>query len=259
MNQIPKFHLRFRYLGALLLLLALPLISVESAAMMSTQVLNIDSLDASTPGPTPQAPRSELIGLEAQISTQEAQIGDLERALARHEDEVDFMLRDIQWRVDSRLWIGAAVAAVLGFLGFHTYRKVDRGIRERISTTLEQELYSLDPTMLSIRIRRGRELDREYRRLELSGLKNLSWYSDFGKQCTFGITIVPIDDLADEDEFLRLLDAYHFEPSRAAFVLYAREHRVRQKVIDAYENLTLANNPTSVAGAVLIVGRGLET
>lgn len=239
------------YASSLVTLAILAMTSLVGTGAASSLSTEEELQIGSTPQPTPRDTHEQLAELEARID-------ELERQVARHQKDVDFALRDTQWRIDRWVWIAAAIVAILGFLGFQTYRQVNQGIRKRISSTLEQELYSLDPAFISIRIRRDRQLEREYRRLELSGLKNLSWYSDFSKKCRYGITIIPIDGPEDEDEFLRLLDEYQFEPSRAAFVLYAREYRVKSDVIEAYDNLTLANNPTSLAGAILIVGRGLE-
>lgn len=243
-----NMRVRVGSLVAIALLIVTSLVGTGAASTLPTKEgLHLGS----APQPTPQDTNSQLAELQARMD-------ELEREVAHHQKDVDFALRDTQWRIDRWVWIGGAIVAILGFLGYRTYRQVNQGIRERISSTLEQEMYSLDPAFLSIRIRRGRQLEREYRRLELSGLRNLSWYSDFSRKCEYGITIIPIDGPEDEDEFLRLLNEYQFEPARAAFVLYAREHRVKSDVIEAYDNLTLANNPTSLAGAILIVGRGLE-
>lgn len=216
--------------------------------------LLIWSLPAQAQGTTPpvQVPTStpDTIGtLQADNATQQVQIEKLQR-------EQEYQLRDMRWEVNQKLFIAAVIGIVATLLGIRELRIV-------IRKTLEKELYQLDPTMLTIRIRQREGMDAVYNRLDLSGLKNLKWYNDFGKACLRGVTIVPIMNEEDEDEFLKFIrnKKYEFSPKQAAFILYTSDYRVpkekMQALMQAYDNLTFANTPTTAASAVLVVGRGL--
>jgi hypothetical protein len=210
--------------------------------------------------PAPVAtPDPTIAALQNAVATQQVQIDRLTRGIEDVKKDQEDALRDVRWYLDRRLIIAAAVLAVLAFLGIKEWAGLEGKIRARMNSALDKELYQLDPTMLTIHLRRDRGLEREYRRLEMSGLKNLKWYDDFGKACLKGITIVPITNEADETEFRTFLSTFAPDPRRAAFILYAvQPYRVTQSTIDAYDNVALAQTPTTLAGAVLVAGRGLS-
>jgi hypothetical protein len=157
----------------------------------------------------------------------------------------------------------------------------------KIQSTLDQEIYQLDPAKFTIHLCEGRDPDtlaadknakppekkpeadkderlemrRVWQRLELSGLKNRRWYPNLNKTNYRGITIVPIACLQDEESFQGFISENRLKlnDTHAAFILYAyANYRVSDETISCYPNLALANTPTTVANAVLAVGRGLK-
>jgi hypothetical protein len=202
-------------------------------------------------------PEPTVVDMQNTISTQQVEIDQLDRELQAIREDHDYEIRDIRWSIDIKLAVATIIFTVAGFFGIRTYQGIDEKIRKKISSTLDKELYQLDPTMLTIHIREG--LDRERRRLEMSGLKNVKYYLDFDKSCRRGVTIVPISQESDEEEFITFLNSYELDPRRAAFILYATgDYRVSEETTMAYENLALANTPTTLVMAVLAVGRGLN-
>jgi hypothetical protein len=206
-------------------------------------------------GPLPVATQS----LTETIAAQRATVERLSRELEFHKQDQQLSFREMSWRIDRYVWLIGIVVTFAAFFGFRTWADLEARIRTSIRATLEKELYQLDPTMLTIRLRRNRDLDRELVRLRSSGLKNTQWYSDFGKICKTGITIVPIGGSSDEEEFVSFLRAIDIDPSSAAFILYSpSRYRISDSTLNAFDNLAVANMPTTLASAVLVVGRGLN-
>ena len=199
-----------------------------------------------------------------QSSGNPADLPELTGRVEKLENDLAITLRDVAWKMDQKLlilgWTAIFVSFLAGFLGIKTYNDLDRTIRERVNSTLEKELYQLDPTMLHIWIRKEDGMEKIRRRLELSGLQNLHWFNDFGKNNKRGVTIVPVNDLEAEKEYVKAIKSLKPEPTQAAFILYAPQkgYFVAPNTLDAYENSAAANMPSTVINAILAVGRGLK-
>lgn len=196
---------------------------------------------------------------------------DLDKLAARLtqlEIEQDYQLKVFEWKQDQKLlvlgWTSLFISFVAAFLGLKTYNDLDRIIKNKVNATLEKELYQLDPTMLSIHLMRNCEQEATWKRLELTGLKNLKWHDGLEsgnvKQLFQGITIVPIKTAEQQKTFCKFLFTYENElnPKRCAFILAAPPNALDPRVLSLDFNLVPANTPATVASAVLVVGRGLK-
>ncbi len=197
-------------------------------------------------------------------ATPPADLPELTSRVEKLENDLAFTLRDVAWKMDQKLlilgWTAVFVSFLAGFLGIKTYNDLDRTIRKKVNSVLEKELYQLDPTMLHIWIRKEDGMEKIWRRLELSGLQNLHWFKDYGKQNMKGVTIIPITSPDDEKEYTKAIKSLKPVSSQAAFILYAPQkgYFVDAKTLDAYENSATANMPSTVINAILAVGRGLK-
>lgn len=190
-------------------------------------------------------------------------------------------LKAFEWQLDQKLIILSSIAVfisfIAGFLGYRTYNDLDKVIKEKINSSLEKALYQLDPTYLPIhiykgRIRRNLKKDEKprtaareglpdvHRRLELTGLLNRGEITYLDKVTQTGITIIPIDDEADEEEFIKFIKdgKVKLDPEEAGVILYAPRGYEIKKAQNVFENTTIANMPVTVASMVLVVGRGLK-
>lgn len=211
----------------------------------------------------------------------QSQVDDLTRRVDKLENDQFFTLREIERGINEKLLILGSVALFIsflaGFLGYKTYNDLDRVIKEKVNSSLEKALYQLDPTYLPIHIYKGRarrnlkegetprtaardSLPDVVRRLELTGLLNVEGIKYLGSESQVGITVIPIDDEADEDEFIRFVQdgKVKLDPQEAGFILYAQRGYDVKKAQTAFENTTIANMPVTVASMVLVVGRGLK-
>jgi tetrahydromethanopterin S-methyltransferase subunit G len=197
-------------------------------------------------------------------SNQPADLPELTSRVQKLENDVAFTLRDIAWRMDQKLlilgWAALGISFLAGIVGIKTYNDLDKTIRERVMAVLDKALYELDPTMLNIWIRKEDGMEKIWRRLELSGLQNLHWFTDYGKKNLKGVSIVPVKNTDDETEYMKAVKSLKPESSQAAFILYAPQkgYFVDAKTLDAYENSATANMPSTVINAILAVGRGLK-
>ena len=213
------------------------------------------------PAPTPTA-ITQPADLALTVAAQQAQINILEEHVKELKADLDRATADTRSLLDQKLIVAAILTGLLAFLGYQTYHGLDAQIRQKVSSTLDKGFISSDPTMLTIYL--PEDLERERKRLELSGLKNLKLYRDFNlKASRRGITVVAIRNPEEEKTFLDLITQAEarFDPTQAAFILYAPDkHRVdTETTMKAYDNLSLANTPTTLASAVLVVARGLKT
>ncbi len=198
----------------------------------------------------------------------QSQVDDLSRRVDKLENEQFFTLRDIEWKMDQKLallWgMALVISAIAAFFGWKTYKDLDGVIREKIRVTLENELYQLDPANLTVRLPKGHpDTPLIRKRLELSGLHNVQEYLELNKACTRGLTVVPVNNLEEEDRFRGFLAREKPDPEMAAFVLYTtadpREFRVSvPNTLNQYERVAAANMPATVITAVLAISRGLH-
>jgi hypothetical protein len=210
-----------------------------------------------------------------------ADLGELTARVENLESVQDQNLKAFQWQLDQKLFILGSIAVFIsflaGFLGYKTYDGLDKVIKEKVNASLEKALYQLDPTYLPIHIYRGRVrrdlkeaetprtaardgLPDVIRRLELTGLLNVGKINYLDKVTQRGITVIPIDDEADEEEFIKFTQdgKVRLDPEEAGFILYAPFGYTIKKAQTAFENTTIANIPATVASMVLVVGRGLK-
>lgn len=227
------------------------------------------------------APAYQSVPRDVQPASTPADLGELTTRVENLESIHDQNLKAFQWQLDQKLFILGSIAVFISFLagvlGYKTYDGLDRVIKEKVNSSLEKALYQLDPTYLPIHIYKGRarrnlkedekprtaardSLPDVARRLELTGLLNVGEIKYLGRASQFGITIIPIDDEADEDEFIKFVQGgkVNLDPEEAGFILYAPFGYTIKKAQTAFENTTIANMPATVASMVLVVGRGLK-
>lgn len=212
----------------------------------------------------PSAHNSTLPGGTQSPSALQTQVDELVQRVDNLENDQAYMLRDIAWKMDQKLFMLAGIAltisAAAAFFGYRTYKDLDGTIKAKVNATLEKELYQLDPTMLRIWIRKEDGMEKIRRRLELSGLQNLYWFNDFGKHNRKGVTIIPVNNPDAEKEYVQAIKNLKPDPTQAAFILYAPQkgYFIAPETLDAYENSATANMPSTVINAILAVGRGLK-
>ena len=193
---------------------------------------------------------------------------DLELRVKALETDLDSLQRDLVFRLDQKLFyfggLALLISAAVAFFGWKSYKDLDEVIREKVRVTLENELYQLDPSNLTVRLPKGHpDSDLIRKRLELCGLHNITEYLELNKNCTRGLTVVPVNNLEEEDRFRGFLKRERPDPELAAFVLYTtadpREFRVSvPETLNQYERVAAANMPATVITAVLAVSRGLH-
>lgn len=193
---------------------------------------------------------------------------DLELRIQNLEADVAFLERDLVFQLNQNLFyfggVALIISAIVAFFGWRTYKDLDGLIREKIRIKLENELYQLDPANLTVRLPKDHpDTPLIRRRLELSGLHKIKDYLELNKYCTRGLTIVPVNNPEEEQDFLDFLSREQPDPEKAAFVLYTtadpREFRVSvQNTLNKYERVATANMPATVITAVLAISRGLH-
>ena len=180
------------------------------------------------------------------------------------EADIDYLQRDLVFRLNQKLFYYGGMALLISFsaafLGWKTYRDLDKIIHEKIRTTLENELYQLDPANLTVRLPRGHpDTPLIHRRLQLAGLKKLRDYLELNKECKRGLTIVPVNNADEEQHFRDFLIREKPDPELAAFVVYtAQGFRVSPETLNQYERVAVANMPATVITAILAISRGLH-
>lgn len=193
---------------------------------------------------------------------------ELEQRVLLLEKDQNSKLQQIAWALDQKLYYitGAAlfISSLAAFFGWKTYKDLDTIIHEKIRTTLENELYQLDPANLTVRLPKDHpDTSLIRKRLELCGLKNVTEYLELNKACARGLTIVPVNNSEEEQRFRKFLEEVKPDPDMAAFVLYTtadpREFRVSvADTLNKYERVATANMPATVITAVLAISRGLH-
>lgn len=200
--------------------------------------------------------------------------GELTARVENLENDQNFNLKAFEWKLDQKLlilgWVALFISFAAGFIGIKTYNDLDKVVKEKVNEAIDNALYQLDPTNLSIfipeqdNVKDKKEMERVWDRLAMTGLANLNWYRglDSGrvKRLFKGITIVLIQNETDENKFVNFLKRHkkQLNAMQAAFILYAKGHTISEDTFNEYENLVTANMPTTVANMVLVVGRGLR-
>jgi hypothetical protein len=206
---------------------------------------------ASAPGSSP-SPQTDI----------KVQVDGLSQRIDRVENDQAFALRDAAWKMDQKLfYLGGwafLIAALAAFFGYRTYKDLDGAIREKANGIIQKELYQLDPTNIPIHLQSGQGMEPIHRRLQLSGLKNISFYDRLDKHCLNGIIIFAVADEQARQRFREFIETYSPDPFKAAYILYGPQGSVDRETLESYENLVTANFPATVASMVLVVGRGLK-
>lgn len=210
----------------------------------------------------PEVPASAPAGTSQLQTDLQDQVNNLSRRVDKLSNDQAFNLRDIAWKMDQKLYILAGLAFVISaiatFFGYRTYKDLDETIREKANSTIQKELYQLDPTNIPIHLQSGQGMEAVHRRLQLSGLKDISFYDRLDKHCLNGITIFAVLNEDAQKRFRDFIEAYNPDPFTAAYILYGPQGSVAKETLECYENLVTANFPATVASMVLVVGRGLK-
>ena len=209
--------------------------------------------------------------------------GELTARVENLENDQNFNLKAFEWKLDQKLlilgWVALFISFAAGFMGIKTYKDLDKVIKEKVDKSLEKELYQLDPTNLPIHLYKGRvdrtqskiktdakttardEMTKIADRLSLTGLQNVGGIKRLDKVSRKGITVIPIDSVGDEEEFVKFVSNKQNELDyrKAGFILYAPDgYRVDKKTLNAFQNVVTANMPPTVANMVLVIGRGMK-
>lgn len=219
-----------------------------------------------------------------QPSSAPADTAELTARVENLENDQNFNLKALEWKMDQKLILLGGVAFLIslaaGVIGIKTYNDLDKVVKEKVNTALDKALYQLDPTYLPIhiykgRVRRNLKRDKTTRsaartglpdvesRLALTGLLNVGEITYLDKVTQTGITVIPIDDDADEDEFIKFVKGgkIKLDPEEAGFILYSPQGKDSYRIEaaqTAFPNTVIANMPATVASMVLVVGRGLK-
>lgn len=210
-----------------------------------------------------------------QFASTPADTGELTARVENLENDQNFNLKALEWKLDQKLIIIGGVAFFIslaaGVVGIKSYNDLDKVVQEKVGREVDKALYQLDPTNLSIFVpeldnpQNKHEMEKVWDRLDLTGLNNLNWYRGFEsgrvKRLFNGVTIVLVQSKEDEGKLVAFLKRHkkQLDPRRAAFILYAKGYQVSSETLEAYENLVTANMPVTVANMVLVVGRGLSS
>lgn len=220
----------------------------------------------------------------AQPASAPADNAELTTRVENLENDQNFNLRALQWKLDQKLLMLGGVAFLIslaaGVIGIKTYNDLDKVVKEKVNTALDKALYQLDPTYLPIHIYKGRvrrnikkdETPRSAartglpdveQRLTLTGLLNVGMITYLDKVTQNGITVIPIDDEADENEFVKFIKGgkVELDSEEAGFILYSPQGKDPYHIKTAqaaFPNTVIANMPATVASMVLVVGRGLK-
>jgi|GEM_PF-1712187 len=213
-----------------------------------------------------------------------ADLGELSARVETLENDQAYNLNLFEWKLDQKLlifgWVALFISSVAGFLGLKTFNDLDKVVKERVNSALENALYQLDPTYLPIHIYKGRvrrNLNKDEKprsaartglpdvekRLAMTGLLNVGEITYLDKVPKNGITIIPVDDEADEKEFINIINSGELKinPEEAGFILYCPQGKdpyYIKTAQNAFPNTVIANMPATVASMVLVVGRGLK-
>lgn len=213
-----------------------------------------------------------------QPSSSPADLGELTARVENLENDQDFNLKALEWKIDQKLliisWVALFISSVAGFIGVKTYNDLDKVVKEKVNTAFEKELYQLDPTNLPIHLVINPEMadktEAIWNRLKLTGLNNIQKLDHLDKTTRRGVTIILIGDKQQEAAFAKFLRTHkmfngkettqrYLNPEKAAFIAYTLPSKwLADETLAEYENLATANLPATVASMVLVVGRGLK-
>lgn len=224
------------------------------------------------------SPGLQIPSTTAQPAATPADIGELTTRVENLETDQAYNLKVFEWKLDQKLlifgWVALFISFAAGFLGLKTYNDLDQVIKERVNSILEKEIYQLDPTNLPIRLVKHPTMTEQteaiWKRLQLTGLKNIEKIDHLDKSSKRGVTILLINGKEEEEKFASFLQTHklvkgksskerYLDPQKAAFIAYTQPSKwLDDKTLSEYENLATANLAATVASMVLVVGRGLK-
>ena len=150
-------------------------------------------------------PGSEVAALQQVVETQQAQINDLNRDLAKAKEDQQRDSIDIRWSLDSKLLMAGALASLAGLLGIGAYANIGEKVRERVRAMLDETILGYDPAWVPVYLPRGQKLLHD--RLDYAGLKSIRLYANNALAPRPGITVVTVLDKDDEDQLAEFLQA----------------------------------------------------
>lgn len=196
-----------------------------------------------------------------------ADIAELTARVENLENDQNFNLKALEWKIDQKLIILGGIAALIslaaGVIGVKSYNDLDKVINEEVRRSLDEALYQRDVLNRNIWLltdeKTSTDMEVILNRLELSGLTYVTPIENLDKRSYKGITILPIFNEEMENQFTNYLDRNRNKLSdrKAAFILYAPSYRVKQATFDRFANMTAANMPVTAVSHVLTVERGL--
>lgn len=195
----------------------------------------------------------------------QSQVDDLSRRVDKLENDQFFTLRDIEWKLDQKLyWLGGIALGILlalGAIGIKTYNDLEKLAREKVQTLLDEALFDLNPSNIPVYLPAGENMEEVHRRLQLSGFKNVSFYNGLEHAPEQGVILVSMPKGGEKEkqkEFQEFIARKRPNPVKTAFILYAAPQALTDETMHCYENLVAANFPATAASMVLVVGRGLR-
>ena len=224
-----------------------------------SSVLNPVSAQTAQPASTPTP--NVIQTLQSVNATQEFRISELEYQQSRKLDELTFEITKQVYYVSG---VAAVIVLATAFFGLRTYKDIDQMVKDKVKSTIDKEykkqIEEADLKLLPIWVKETKALEPVMQRLELYDLKNLRYFTFYSQSLLQGITIVPIENEADEIGFQKFIETYQkdLSPQKVAFILYTGKYRVSEKTVGAFPNLTLANMPATVGMAVINIGKTLR-
>jgi hypothetical protein len=220
----------------------------------------LNPVSAQTAQPTETPTPNVIQTLQSVNATQEVQISDLEHKQNQKLDELTF---EITKQVYYLAGIALFIASVVAFFGVKTYRDIDQLVVAKIKASLDREykkqVEEADLKFLPIWIKETEVLKPVMQRLKLYDFKNLRYFNFYSQSLLNGVTVVSIENEADEIAFQRFIETHQEElsPHKAAFILYTKL-RLSDKTVGIFPNLTPANMPATVGMAVINIGKTLK-
>jgi hypothetical protein len=194
---------------------------------------------------TPTASPAPTQALEPTVQALTTEVSDLTKTVETQAKTFDVMLSVIAVAT-----VAAGVAGVTVISGM-------KWAETRFKDRLNQAIYRVDPTYFTLYIPKH-DFEKEKRRLELLGFKNLRPFAALSSAQKEGITVFKAVTPEDVKVLRRFLTEEKVDLSKAAFVIY-----VQGKLDEAYElanefdNVVAANFPVTIATQVYALARGL--
>ncbi len=201
-----------------------------------------------------------------------ADLPELTSRVNKLENDMQFTLRDIAWRMDQKLlivsWGALGISAIAAILGVQSLNDLRKMAKEKLQEAFDEAVYAVNPANIPVFLPVNKNMDVIQRRLQLSGFKKVTYYTDLDHIPEQGVVVVSINSTKKTDtereaeitkleaQFRSVIKKNKFDPARTAFIIYTTG-KISGETLNCYENLVTANMPPTVANMVLVVGRGL--